>query len=51
MSDEADVDKALCRKDCVAFLGAGYAGTVKRGKAMRGKIFHCLSVAQSVDLV
>ncbi|KAL3993069.1 neurotrophic factor BDNF precursor form isoform X1 [Oreochromis niloticus] len=29
MSDEADVDKACVRKDCVAFLCSGYAGTVR----------------------
>lgn len=30
VSDEADVDKSVCeKKDCVAFLGSGYAGTVR----------------------
>lgn len=30
MSDETDVDKACVEKDCVAFLGSGYAGTVSQ---------------------
>lgn len=29
MSDEADVDKPCVRENCVAFLGSGYAGTVR----------------------
>lgn len=29
MSDEAAVDRACVRGGCLAFLGSGYAGTVR----------------------
>ncbi|XP_074522726.1 neurotrophic factor BDNF precursor form isoform X1 [Halichoeres trimaculatus] len=35
MSDEADVDKACVKRDCVAFLGLGYAGTVREHVGQR----------------
>lgn len=36
MSAEADVDRACVRGACVAFLGSGYAGTVRR-REVRGE--------------
>lgn len=45
MSDEADVDKACVKRDCVAFLGLGLCRYSERGK----EILHCVC-AQCVEM-